>query len=215
MIAALHQPLSVGSSSPSEVPVIPAPMQTFPPSFQTLLRSPTSEQPAGVQKRRGKNPEPSPPHQPMRFGAGGDPPFLQKRTRSISSFFSMNWRPKRSRRVSFPRQRSEWGRRRRPSRDPKATRWPGREAAAASGRRRRGAAGRAGRRGGLGAARSAGPSAPPLAAARSSPPCRLGAGEARRRGRGGGGGCGGGEGGGGGGGSGARPWGGGGGGARG
>lgn len=39
VIAALHQPLSVGFSSPSEVQIIPAPMQTFAPSFQTLLQS--------------------------------------------------------------------------------------------------------------------------------------------------------------------------------
>lgn len=75
MIAALHQPLSVGFSSPSEVQIIPAPVQTLAPSFQTLLQSNFGA--IGASEKGEENPELSPqPINTPRFRAGGDdPPF--------------------------------------------------------------------------------------------------------------------------------------------
>lgn len=52
VIAALHQPLSVGFSSSCDVQINPAPMQTFSPLASKLCFSLTSEQSAGREKER-------------------------------------------------------------------------------------------------------------------------------------------------------------------
>lgn len=96
-------PLSVGFSFSCDVQINPAPMH-FPLFFTNSYFSPTSEQSVGGKKKRGKSGAKSPAEEHSGIRGWRRPPF-QKRTRSISSFFfffSMNWRPKRQRRVSFP-----------------------------------------------------------------------------------------------------------------
>ncbi|XP_044926827.1 uncharacterized protein LOC123389459 [Mustela putorius furo] len=72
----------------------------FAPSFQTLLQSKFRAIGGREKKKGGKSGAKSPADEHSGVRGWGRPPF-QKRTRSIS-FFSMNWRPKRQRLVSFP-----------------------------------------------------------------------------------------------------------------